>query len=746
MIPWPPESSLLSPLSKRAGLGRTRLQILAKYGFIRSLDLLLVPPAAYRDQRAILSLGQAEDQKEIVFVGRVTGTFKGTSQKGRPWFKAEVEDGGYAATLWWFYGIPYLSQVISTGQTLIVSGKIVFKDNYRSQPSLTHPEICRVEEVTANFIGVKPVYRIYPGVPLTVFKKVMAEIVAEIPQSPPVLPPEWTLEHDLPDPLELLRTIHDPPPNPGPLPHPKGSRAYRRLSTYELMFWRLLIVSEKNRRQLNRTVRKKALDLSAGEIFWQHLPFAPTPEQLRVSEEFARDLSSDFPLNRLLQGEVGSGKTAVAGYVASLILAQGRQVAYLAPTDLLGRQHLEFLGPIIQKLGYRPAYLAASLTAKERREVLEALSDGRINLVIGTQSLLSDTVKFKDLGLAVIDEQQRFGVRQRLALTRKAPGLELMSMSATPIPRSLAQILYGDLDISIIKGTVPGRQMTKTVILDGSAHLEAYRQFLNFVRRGERGFIVCPRIGTDEPEDLNLLGRPDNLAELPLPETAGFPGRAEADNLFYGLPRETSKKSKPGRDLMTIEATLKELDPELKYGLLHGRQDLAHRQKVMADFKAGRLDVLVATTVIEVGVDVPEANLMLVEGADNFGLSQLHQLRGRVGRGGGQGLFLVLSSPQSGPKALARLNALAQEPDGFKLAEMDLTLRGPGEELGLKQSGWPAFKFVQLPRDLAFLPQALKLAENLLAQLHKWPDLEKRLAALAKELSVLPESDQPPAS
>ncbi|MDR0548649.1 MAG: DEAD/DEAH box helicase [Deltaproteobacteria bacterium] len=720
MIPWPLDSPLSIPLAKRAGIGRLRVAAFAKKGLITSLDLLLVPPAVYRDRRQVLTLADAEDHKDIVFIGKVVSNRQGISAKGRAWLRVEVVDGDDKAVIWWFQNNFYFSQLAHVGATLLISGP-VFVDRL-GQASLTHPEVCRAEEAMENFLGVKPLYRSYPGVPQTVIKKVLAEILKELPNCPKVLPADWLMAHNLPDPVDLLGIIHNPPPNPGTLPPPTGSRAYRRLATYELMFWRLLIMTEKQRRLTLTAPRERAIDEAVGAKFLGLLPFSPTSEQLKATAEFVADLREPKPVNRLLQGEVGSGKTVVAGFVASLVLAQGRQVALLAPTELLARQHHDSLSPILAKMGFNPALLTGTLAPKEKKPILEGLRTGTIDFVVGTQALISSAVAFKDLALAIIDEQQRFGVRQRLALTQKSPEVDLMSLSATPIPRSLAQILYGDLDVTSVHGTIPGRKISQTIVFEDDEAAIAYDLFLSKVRKGEQGFVVCPRVGPEEEEE-----------EPPKPKPLT---EEERGTYFLAIPDELPPK--PTRDVSTVLATLKAKAPDLRIASVHGRQDPATRGEAMASFREGRLDILVATTIIEVGVDVPGANLMLVESADFFGLSQLHQLRGRIGRGGGQGYFLAISSAKATPTAQRRLKALVESADGFKLAEIDLTLRGPGEELGLKQSGWPVFSCVKLPKDLALLPGALELADELWPKLKDYPDLFERLNALAKDLAVLP--------
>jgi ATP-dependent DNA helicase RecG len=506
------------------------------------------------------------------------------------------------------------------------------------------------------------------------------------------------------------------------------------------MFWRLLILAEKSRRDSKTPPREPAVDPLESEKFLSLLPFKLTPEQIRVSEEFTADLRSAKPLNRLLQGEVGSGKTVVAGLVASVILARGKQVAFLAPTEFLARRYFEFLSPLMEKLGRVPALLIGSLSLKEKRRVLKGLSDGAINLAIGDQTLLPAIRSRADLGLAIIDERERFGVRQRLALTREYPGLDLMSLSA-PIPRSLAPILYGDMDISSIHdpshgsshNSSQGQKTPETIVYQEYDSAKAYEKFFAAIRRGQPGVALCPRLGYDAPLDDPGL---DPLA----PEPAREEDAREEEDLLFQLAMPKEIKPRPGLDILAIEKLIRAKAPDLRLGVIHGRQEPALRHKTLKAFEAGRLDILAATSIIEVGVDTPSANITLVEGADIFGLSKLHQLRSQVGRGGGQGLFLAISSYKATDIAGERLEALTRYADGFKLAEMDMKIRGPGEEVELKASGWPIFKFAKFPRDLAFWPKALELADNLWPRLGQWPDLAARIDLLAKELASWPET------
>ncbi|MGL4209731.1 MAG: helicase-related protein, partial [Candidatus Adiutrix sp.] len=409
------------------------------------------------------------------------------------------------------------------------------------------------------------------------------------------------------------------------------------------------------------------------------------------------------------QGEVGGGKTLVAGAALFFALGQSQgQVVIMAPTEVLARQHFEFLKKPAHALGFEIAFLSGSMLPQEKRAVREGLKSGRIKLAVGTQSLLSPATTFKNLSLAVIDEQHRFGVRQRLSLRRKSEAVDILAMSATPIPRSLALAFYGDLDTSFLYGLLPGRSPAETILYKPEEKQKAYTHFLNLVSQGGGlGFVVTPRIDGDDDEGDSLN---------PPPSLKGV------------------------HDSLKKEAQRQNYDFAKNIRCLHGRMDMSLQKEVMESFRAGDCRILISTSIIEVGVDVPAAGVILIEGAEHFGLAQLHQLRGRVGRGGGPGLCLILPR-RLNEMAQARLDALASETNGQILAEMDLTLRGPGEPLGLRQSGWPKMSFAKFPRDLGQLRQAHRLAENLWAN-PLWADC---INAMNIDSAALGESCEGPA-
>ena len=396
--------------------------------------------------------------------------------------------------------------------------------------------------------------------------------------------------------------------------------------------------------------------------FLELLPFTLTGAQQRAIDEIVEDFGRGAPMNRLVQGDVGSGKTMIAAAAAYLTIRNGHQAALMAPTEILAEQHYQSLGRLFAPLGIRTVLLTGSLTPKEKRLVRESVAAGEADLIIGTHALLSDTTTFHDLGLVIADEQHRFGVAQRSKLSAKGHDPHLLVMSATPIPRTLALLMYGDLDVSIINELPPGREAVDTFLVG-----ESYRARINtFIRKqvseGHQCFVVCPAV--EENEDLSIKAA-----------------------------------------TVWAETLQKTVFPDLRIELLHGQMKASEKEEAMASFARGEADVMVATTVIEVGVDVPNATLMVIEDADRFGLSQLHQLRGRVGRGKAKS-FCILTSHNKNPETLQRLKALCKTTDGFKIAEEDLALRGPGDFFGSRQSGLPTFRVANLSYDLQTLKDA----------------------------------------
>jgi len=423
--------------------------------------------------------------------------------------------------------------------------------------------------------------------------------------------------------------------------------------------------------------------------FLSSLPFAPTNAQVRAMAEICKDFERDLPMNRLLQGDVGSGKTLVAAAAMYCTAKNGMQAALMAPTEILAEQHLKSLSPVLEPLGVKCCLLTGSMNAAQKREAKNAILSGTCQVIIGTHALISQDVQYHALGLVVADEQHRFGVGQRAALTEKGAHPHLLVMSATPIPRTLALILYGDLDVSVLDEKPAGRQEIDTFLVDETmrARINAFTR--KQVAAGHQVYIVCPAVQDNEENSLKSVE----------------------------LWAETLQKA---------------VFPELRVALLHGQMKGAEKEAVMSAFSAGKYDILVATTVIEVGVDVPNANLIIIENAERFGLSQLHQLRGRVGRGAAKS-YCVMFSSEKNPETLRRLKALCKTNDGFRIAEEDLSLRGPGDFFGSRQHGLPAFHVANLTTDLSILTEAKKAADDYLTS----ERVLDHSQALAQRISLL---------
>ena len=513
-----------------------------------------------------------------------------------------------------------------------------------------------------------PEYRSLAGMPSAVFAKLMAQALTMLEECcPETLPADLRLRYALCERNFALRQIHQP-----------ESREMLQIAQRRMAFEQLLLYQAAL--SILRGMPGNAEPLSiveeTGKRYWQSLPFPPTKAQSRVFEEIRADLGKSTAMRRMVQGDVGCGKTAIA-FAAMYCCAQaGRQSALMAPTEILARQHLKSAKKTLEPLGIHCGLLIGGMKTKERREALEAIRTGDWQVVIGTHALLSEGVEYHQLSLVITDEQHRFGVRQRSALIGKGEKPHVLVMSATPIPRTLALMIYGDLDVSIIDELPPGRQKVDTFAVD-----ESYRARLNgFIRKlaeeGRQVFVVCPKVEDDEDE-----------------ETPGEKKLKSAEEHAKELAREF---------------------PELSVGCVHGRMKPRDKDAVMAAFVRGETDILVATTVIEVGVDVPNAALMIIENAERFGLSQLHQLRGRVGRGRHKS-WCILVSDNKGEEVKARLSIMSKTNNGFEISEEDLRLRGPGDFFGARQHGLPEMHVADLGADTQVLKTAQEEAKALLA-------------------------------
>jgi ATP-dependent DNA helicase RecG len=468
------------------------------------------------------------------------------------------------------------------------------------------------------------------------------------------------------------------------------SSAHKRMIFEELFQVQVGIRMVREGRARHRKERRLRLDENVRQAIKKILPFHPTAAQKRVLKDIADDMRSPLPMSRLLQGDVGSGKTIVAAQAAIIAVENGFQAAVMAPTEILAEQHYFYFRRLLEPLGYPIDFLKGSLPAEAKQGALARIRSGETRIAIGTHALIQEGVEFRNLALAVIDEQHRFGVIQRNVLKAKGRLPDTLVMTATPIPRSLALTLYGDLDVSVIDEMPPGRRPIETRWLREADRPEAYREVRRSIAAGHQAYVVYPLVEETEKSDLRAATQ---MAER----------------------------------LQT------EVFPDLKIGLLHGKMKSADKERVMGAFAAGALHVLVATTVIEVGVDVANATLMVIEHAERFGLAQLHQLRGRVGRGAAQSHCYLVADDGGSPEARRRLEIMCETNDGFRIAEVDLELRGPGEIVGTRQSGIPAFKYANLVRDRKALELAHLEAGHFLRTLQTKPDEElRRIAALIR--------------
>ena len=671
LFPWPPCPAFNTPLGQLKGVGPKTLARLAEEGLTTTGDLLAISPRAYQDRRRTSRVAELTPGQPALVAGTVLRAKTGLSRGRRFLMAAIADEEGGELRLLWFNCPSYLR--LSKGRRLKVFGLV----RPGNPPEMVHPDLEEETDPDDPVQGrLRPVYPPLGGLSSGRVKKLMDQALALLALAPPLLPPTWLADQGLDDAVAELAVLHDPPPDfQGQPPRPDQTRAHRRLALFELMFWRLMMLQARPADQGGPPRQGLGQGRAALEAFWQNLPFAPSPEQSRVTGEIVADLSAQRPMSRLLQGEVGGGKTAVAAAAIFFSLGRGGQAALMAPTEVLARQHFDFLKNPAAALGWEAVLVSGGQSAPDLKAARLALAEGRARLAVGSQALLAQTTIFQDLRLAVIDEQHRFGVRQRLALRRKNARVDILTLSATPIPRSLALMLYGDLESSRLKGLLPGRRPAETILFAPEDRAAAYGRFLELVRAGGQGFVVLPRLEGGEDED-----------------------------------------SRTGPGLEDIHRELSRLAAgEFTLGLLHGRMDPEPRAKVMAAFRRGEISILLATTVIEVGVDVPAARTILIDGAERFGLAALHQLRGRVGRGGEEGRCLLL--PQNRTEAGdRRLAALATLTDGLELAELDLDMRGPGEQMGLRQAGWPALNYARLPRDLGLLARAHSLADDLFSQ------------------------------
>jgi ATP-dependent DNA helicase RecG len=644
-----------TPVRFLKGVGTSRAKVLEEHGVASAGDLLWFFPYRYEDRRhptRIADLGHHLDQPVLVRGRIISAHAKLSPVKRMKIFEALLEDESGAVKLV-FFNQPFLTDQIKRGDRLAVFGPPKYSSYGHLQ--IESPDWEKFEGDEAEEGAIVPVYSKIGNIP----PKALRHIVR---QSLDVLP---ALEDPLPEEIREALNVGPLAPALEQLHRPREldddflgrrSPAHRRIILQEFFTFQLAMRVRRATEEVKQKQRKIRIDDSIRAEVRRILPFRLTGAQKRVLKEIADDLKADRPMYRLLEGDVGSGKTIVALIAAMIVIRNGHQVALLAPTEILVEQHFQRLGQLLDH-SVVLAKATGSASSGERRTLLAGLRDGYIQLVVGTHALLEERIEFKSLGLAIVDEQHRFGVEQRQTLFAKGETPDILVMTATPIPRSLALAMYGDLELSIIDELPPGRQPVKTA-LRGHVQIERIYHFLDQeIDSGAQAYIVYPII--EESEKLNLK-----------PLKQGF---------------HSTRKRFPDRQV----------------AMMHGRMPAADKEATMQRFKAGEIDILVSTTVIEVGIDVPNASIMLIIDADRFGLSQLHQLRGRIGRGERKSYCILISETEK-----ERLELFVRTRDGFEVAERDLQLRGPGEFLGTRQSGALRFRFGNIVRDHQLMERA----------------------------------------
>ena len=666
------EITLNTPLTEFPGVGEVRAKKLEKLGLVRCADLISYFPRDYEDRRQVYSIRSAPlGQKVCISAMAAEHPRLSRIRKGLDLVKLKVVDQAGALHIT-FFNQGYVERALRAGEEYIFYGVV---EEQGSRRTMVNPIFERVGK--QNFTGcIVPVYPLTAGITNHLLCTLTQQAVAACAQDmPETLPRGVRLDHELAQAEFSYRNIHFPES------FQALELARRRLTFEELFYLSAGLAMLKGRRG---DVLGCAIPSRPMEEFLARLPFPLTGAQRRVMEEISRDMASGRPMNRLVQGDVGSGKTVVAAYAAWLAAGAGYQSALMAPTEVLAEQHFRSLSALLEPAGVRVGLLTGSITPAGKKKVRQALAAGEIDLIIGTHALLSQGVEFAKLGLMVADEQHRFGVAQRAALTAKGDSPHVLVMSATPIPRTLALIIYGDLDVSVIDELPPGRTPVETYVVREDKRARMY----NFVRRlvgeGRQVYIICPAV------EENTEGTMQNV-------------EWEGDG--------------PALDLKAVTTYAKKLQtevfPDLRVDFLHGKMKPREKEAVIAAFAAGETQVLVSTTVIEVGVDVPNAALIIIENAERFGLSQLHQLRGRVGRGKHQSYCVLITNTRS-VEAMQRLRTLASTADGFKISEEDLKLRGPGDFFGSRQHGLPQMKLADLAGDMRLLSEAQESARRLL--------------------------------
>ncbi len=653
------------------GVGPKLGALLGKRGIETVRDLLHYYPRAYEDRRAVRNIATLKLDDVVSLkatIVKVNAIPMGKSQ--RKIYDILIRDSSGQIHCK-FFRVPYRGyfERFPIGKEVRLTGKVI---SYRGKLEFHHPDLRDIESEEEIQDDLIPIYVEIENLSSARLYRLIQAVIAQLPSEAwgqEKFPSGLMSRNNLISRKEALLELHHPPAEKSQEFSEMKSAAHRRI-IFEEFFWLELYLAAKKtglKKEKGIAFKKKHVNV---ELLKKSLPFQLTNAQKKAFEDIAKDLEKPHPMHRLVQGDVGSGKTLVAFMAAVYAFDNGYQSCLMAPTEILAEQHLKNAVKVLEPLGIRVAILTGKTKTAERREILEGLKEGTIHFLIGTHALIENEVQFQNLALVVIDEQHRFGVEQRAKLKNKGASPHFLVFTATPIPRTLAMTVYGDLEVSVIDEMPPGRSPIQTRVIYEKKRPEAMNFMYEQVKKGRQAYVVYPLV--EESEKIDLKNAVEEMQKI------------------------------------------QDLFPDIKVGLIHGKMKPAEKDQVMNDFRENKVQVLVSTTVIEVGVDVPNANLMIIEHAERFGLSQLHQLRGRVGRGTQKSFCVLIMGYAVSEEGRARTQMMEQTTDGFKIAEFDLEMRGPGEFLGTRQSGLPGFQMANLVRDILILQDARKAAFDIL--------------------------------
>lgn len=654
-----PVITLKSPVGDIKGIGPKKADALSGIGINRLEDLLWDFPRDYEDLRNVKLIRDLIDGEKVVVTGRLIQMTKGRGFGPKRTLRLLVEDRSDRMEVLFFRG-GFLERTFTIGEEYRFYGKVKLENG---RAVMFHPSYTKTEDVSGEEAGILPVYSLTKGVTQKEMRRLSRMALALLPQMEETLPEQILQKANLCGLEYAVNNIHFPQGRD------EFAEARYRLVYEELFDLRAALILSKERFGSGR--EGSSMPGRLDEEFISSLSYPLTGAQQRVLKELRRDMESTKAMNRLVQGDVGSGKTIIAQCAMLKAVSSGFQAAFMAPTEILASQHFDTLTKDFKALDVNIAYLSGSLTAKEKKQVLAQIKSGEADIVVGTHAIISESVEFKNLGIVVTDEQHRFGVNQRKTLSEKGRNPDVLVMTATPIPRTLAVILYGDLDVSVIDELPPGRQQIITKKFDDKTRKNAYKLMEEQVKEGRQCYVVAPFIEDSE----SLEGH-------------------SAEGLF----EELSAKYK-----------------DIRFALLHGAMKQSEKDSIMAAFSRGETDVLVSTVVIEVGINVPNSTVMIIENSERFGLAQLHQLRGRVGRGSHQSYCLIITG-ESSQVAQDRADTMCASSDGFVIAEKDLEMRGPGELFGYRQHGLPQLRLADPVKHVKIVSKAGEDATQLLAQ------------------------------